>query len=135
MALTARQIETLRAVRDGAVRVSFSARGPYFSGGGLTHARVRDAHDRRWVTWKPEGWAKTWCVLTDEGARLLAWADRRCDWDTGTAMSGPSKCGRPAVAIVQYEHGGGVRPFCKVHTRTCERLGDRVVERAEPADG
>ena len=41
-----------------------------------------------------------------------------CDYDTGTAGSGPSKCGRPAKFLWADETRGADRPVCGIHART-----------------
>lgn len=41
-----------------------------------------------------------------------------CDYDTGTASSGPSKCGRPAKFTWADETSGKDRPVCGIHARS-----------------
>lgn len=41
-----------------------------------------------------------------------------CDYDTGTASSGPSKCGRPSKFTWADETSGRDRPVCGIHARS-----------------
>ena len=41
-----------------------------------------------------------------------------CDWDTGTAYAGPSKCLRPSKFIWADETSGKDRPVCGIHARS-----------------
>jgi len=44
-----------------------------------------------------------------------------CDYDTGTAGSGPSKCGKPAQYIWHDIDSHDDRPVCGPHARKAER--------------
>jgi hypothetical protein len=45
-----------------------------------------------------------------------------CDYDTGTAGSGPSKCGKPAKYIWRDPDSGWKdRPVCGTHARSAAR--------------
>lgn len=41
-----------------------------------------------------------------------------CDYDTGTAFSGPSKCGRTAKFLWDDPVARKVRPVCGTHARS-----------------
>lgn len=43
-----------------------------------------------------------------------------CDWDAGTASSGPRKCGRPAKFTWADETARRDRPVCGIHARSAK---------------
>jgi len=50
-----------------------------------------------------------------------------CDYDTGTAYSGPSKCPRPARFVWDDQAARKKRPVCGVHARSVRsKFGDSV---------
>jgi hypothetical protein len=43
---------------------------------------------------------------------------KTCDYDTGTAFSGPSKCGKTARFLWDDPTARKVRPVCGIHARS-----------------
>ncbi len=53
-----------------------------------------------------------------DAARATAGKPPPCDYDTGTAYTGPGKCGRPSKFIWADETSGKDRPVCGIHARS-----------------
>jgi len=50
-----------------------------------------------------------------------------CDYDTGTAFSGPAKCGKTARFWWDDQTSGKKRPVCGVHARSVRsKFGDTL---------
>lgn len=61
------------------------------------------------------------------------WITPRCDWQTGTAFTGPRTCGRPAKWTVD-ENGQRARIVCGIHKRSALALATRPVVVTSLAD-
>ena len=54
-------------------------------------------------------------------------ADDRCGWDTGTAWTGPARCGKPAKAATNNP-GTDNGKVCGIHARKAKTCGAPVTQ-------